>query len=232
MQPERRAVIFDLDDTLYPYRRFVLSGFVAVADHLARTTRIDRRRAFRVLVRASRGDGRGSELQACLVAFGLPMTMLPMLVNVLLQHQPRLSLPRPVFRMLNVLRSEGWRIGVLTNGSRGVQARKIAALGLIRYVDSVVYATEHGQRRGKPDPEPFVEILSRLGVASSNAVFVGDDEHCDIGGARRSGLLTVRCTVWRARGIATAAHAVVSRLSHFPHLAQRLLEETANRHAA
>lgn len=232
MLRERRAVIFDLDDTLYPYRRFVLSGFVAVADHLARTTRIDRRRAFRVLARASRGAGRGTELQICLAAFGLPTTMLPMLINVLLQHQPRLSLPRPILRVLTRLRAEGWRIGVLTNGSRGVQARKIAALGLVRHVDSVVYATEHGQRQGKPDPEPFVEILSRLGVTPSNAVFVGDDEVCDIGGARRLGLATVRCRVWSAGDFATTADAVVTRLSHLPHLAQRLLEETANRHAA
>ncbi len=50
--PDRRAVVFDLDDTLYPYRRFVLSGFAAVAGYLARTHRFDRRRVLRLLARA------------------------------------------------------------------------------------------------------------------------------------------------------------------------------------
>ena len=34
MRPEPGAVIFDLDDTLYPFRRFRLSGFAAAADAL------------------------------------------------------------------------------------------------------------------------------------------------------------------------------------------------------
>ena len=43
MPPERRAVVFDLDDTIYPYRRFKLSGFAEVARHLERTCALDAR---------------------------------------------------------------------------------------------------------------------------------------------------------------------------------------------
>ena len=120
----------------------------------------------------------------------------------------------------------------LPHRSPGFQPSKIPPLRLVRYLHSLLYATHHRHRRANPDPHPFPQILSRLAVASSNAVFVGDDERCDIGGARRAGLMTVRCRVWRAGGIATAAHAVVTRLSLLTELAQRLLEETSDRHAA
>jgi predicted HAD superfamily phosphohydrolase YqeG len=34
MPPDRRGIVFDLDDTLFPMRRYRLSGFAAVAAHL------------------------------------------------------------------------------------------------------------------------------------------------------------------------------------------------------
>jgi FMN phosphatase YigB (HAD superfamily) len=66
MLPDRRAVIFDMDDTLYPYRQYRLSGFRAVAAHLERTLGVDRRIAYARLLCASRSGGRGRELQTCL----------------------------------------------------------------------------------------------------------------------------------------------------------------------
>ena len=67
MLPDRRAVVFDLDDTLYPYRRFVLSGFAAVAAHLAarRAASIARVGVPRAGARLAR-PARGREIQVCL----------------------------------------------------------------------------------------------------------------------------------------------------------------------
>jgi len=42
MRLERRAVVFDMDDTLYPFRRFVTSGSAAVASYLSRRCGVDR----------------------------------------------------------------------------------------------------------------------------------------------------------------------------------------------
>ena len=39
------AIIFDLDDTLYRERRWLLSGFAAVARHLEVAYRLDRRQS-------------------------------------------------------------------------------------------------------------------------------------------------------------------------------------------
>src|SRR5918993_3920821 len=64
------AVLFDLDDTLYPQRRFVFSGFAAVARHLEHATGEDRKRVFLVLRDAWR-ERRGRELQACVERFAL-----------------------------------------------------------------------------------------------------------------------------------------------------------------
>ena len=89
-----RAIIFDLDDTLYPLRRFVRSGFVAVAGELERAYGIDSRKALNVMTAAMRGETRGRELQACIDRFRLPQAIVGDLVNIIRLHQPAIRLPR------------------------------------------------------------------------------------------------------------------------------------------
>lgn len=232
MLPERRAVVFDMDDTLYPYRRFVLSGFAAAARHLHRTCGVDRALAFQTLARASRGAARGRELQTCLEVLDLPGDLLPMLVMIARGHQPALRLSREAIRALSALRAGGWRLGVLTNGPVEIQTRKASALRVADYVDRIVYATEHGSGVGKPEAEPFAEIARQLDVSPAQTVFVGDDELCDIEGATRAGMLPVRCAIWTRRGEVTSARTVIDQFSQVPRVARDLLKEASNRHAA
>jgi putative hydrolase of the HAD superfamily len=230
--PDRRAVVFDLDDTLYPYRRFVVSGFAAAAVHLHRTCGVDQRVAIQTLIGASHGPNRGREVQACLDALDLPSELAPTLVTIVRSHRPALLLPHPARHLLVTLRGAGWRLGVLTNGPAAIQSRKVDALRLDRYVDEVVYATEHGSGAGKPEPEPFAEIARRLDVPAAHIVFVGDDEICDVAGAARAGMVPIRCAVWTTRRGATTSAAVVDQLCHVPLIARTLLEEAISRHAA
>ncbi|MCC7010611.1 MAG: HAD family hydrolase [Acidobacteria bacterium] len=221
MPREPRALVFDLDDTVYPYRRFVRSGFAAVARHLATAAQLDVRDVFATLMRASRQGDRGAELQACLCAYGLELSRLPALLAIFRGHRPRLTLPAHVAATLAALRSSGWRLGVLTNGWPEVQARKVDALGLRSRVDGIVFATEHGP--GKPDPGAFAEILRQLDVAARGAVFVGDDETCDVRGALAAGLGAIHFTRWRASSARSAAHATVGRWPQIPGAAAQVL---------
>ena len=89
---ESRAIVFDLDDTLYPYRAFVLSGFGAVARRLAHERGLPVRTVLRVLRRAFASSERGREVQAVCAKFSLPASMLPWLVAVMRDHPPSLHL--------------------------------------------------------------------------------------------------------------------------------------------
>jgi putative hydrolase of the HAD superfamily len=232
MQHDRRAVVFDLDDTLYPYRRFTVSGFLAVARHLEATCGLDVRLGFAALVRASRGVDRGREIQACLAQHDLDAGLASELTDVLRHHTPRLRLPATSRRTLVTLRRDGWRIGVLTNGQPTIQQRKIEALALADHVDAVLYAAAWGSGVGKPEAEPFAAVARALDVPARRVVFVGDDEQRDIAGAVRAGMVAVRCAVWIRPAEFTAAAVTVDRLSHVPVIARTLLEEASNPHAA
>lgn len=222
MQPDPRAVLFDLDDTLYPLQQFVFSGFDAVAVDVAARVGVDAGAARAVLAEAFLHD-RGHELQALVGRFDLPPAEVVRLVEVMRSHRPVLRLPRPTVTALRAMRA-GWRIGVVTNGRPEIQARKVEALGLRDLVDVVVFAHATGSGQGKPAPEPFLDACMRLAVTPGRTVFVGDDPTCDVDGARRVGMKTI----WIRRAAAAAPHGrsgdlTLRSVAAVPGAAERLL---------
>ena len=224
MPPSGSAIIFDLDDTLCPTRRFQRSGWAAVAEHLERTRGLDRIRSLRVLTGVGDGICRGQELQVLIDAWRLPGELISELLDVYRSHRPQMVLPDVTLRTLAALRP-GWKLGILTNGLSAIQSRKVRALGLEPLVDAVVYAVDHGVGLGKPEPAAFQEVLARLGTDASRSIFVGDDEWCDIGGARRFGMRTVRFTGWVPTTQESRADATIKSLAELPALAGSLLEK-------
>lgn len=231
MLPDPRAIVFDMDDTLYPYRRFVLSGFRAVAECLEREHGADRQLTFRLMTRAMHGPGRGREIQACLDTLGLSRRLVPGLLRIIQNHSPLIRTPRATLRTLQHLRANGWRLGVLTNGPVARQRRRVRALALEQLTDVVVFAESHGTGTGKPDPAPFFEVARRLSTPVHDVVFVGDDEECDVMGAALAGMSTVRSTVWRPATGPTMARAVLRRMRDLPDLADHLVEDGVSRYA-
>lgn len=230
---DRRAVIFDLDDTLYPLQRFVLSGFRAVARHLEATAGLPAAGVFDLLADAF-GRVRGRELQVLVDRFRLGADAIPELVAVIRRHTPDVQLPELSTAVLRVLRP-GWRLGIVTNGHPDIQARKVRALGLERLVDAVVYAADHGSGAGKPEAAAFHAACQALGVAPSAAAFVGDDPVCDMAGARGAGLRTIwlpsRVVGASPRGV-DAADVMVASLADVPAAAARLVVPEWRAHVA
>ena len=220
-----RAIVFDLDDTLYPYRAFVRSGFRAVACRLAAERRLSPAAVLRVLRRALANGQRGHELQELCARFALPESLIGSLAELIREHTPSLRLPRESRQVLKALRRD-WKLGVLTNGEPQIQRRKVAALGVGDLVDAVRFAAECGARHGKPALSAFRAALDRLNVAAASAVFVGDDPRTDIEGAAAAGMKTIHVTSYYGadeRCAAASCRIHVKRLNLIPAIAEQLV---------
>lgn len=232
--PDRRAIVFDLDDTLYPYRAFVRSGFRAVACRLAADRGLPAAALLRVLRRALARGQQGRELQQLCTAFDLPESLVGPLAEIIREHTPSLRLPQESRQVLRHLRRT-WNIGVLTNGEAQVQRRKVAALGIEDLVDAVLFATECGDGTGKPSPDAFVAALNRLHVEPARTVFVGDDPRTDIEGAAAVGMNTIHM-IGNARDDARcgapACRIHVRRLDLIPAIAEELVPVRIQSHVA
>lgn len=73
------------------------------------------------------------------------------------------------------LRRRGHELGIVTSKSEYLALRALNHVGLARHIDTIVGCD--GSSRHKPDPEPVLIALHRLGYAPADALFVGDSIH-------------------------------------------------------
>ena len=225
----RRGIILDLDDTLYPRERFVMSGFAAVAHHVSAVHGVSAEAAYSILTRAQSSGLVGHEFQVLCDRLRLSRDLVPALVDVFRRHVPSLWLNHDVRHALLALHRAGWRVAILTNGLPSVQFRKIAALGLASLVDEIVYAEEHAAG-GKPAAAAFAAALRSLELHAEQCISVGDDLVRDVRGARALGIRTIRVArpgVAPARG--EDADMVIDSLRQLPDVARLMFDTvTAN----
>ncbi len=90
--------------------------------------------------------------------------------------------------VLDALRHDGVRVGMVTNGAATVQRDKLEMLGILDRFDPLVISSEAGYT--KPDPRIFEVALAQAGVLASGTWFVGDNLWHDILGAKAVGIRT------------------------------------------
>lgn len=90
--------------------------------------------------------------------------------------------------LLRELRSRGLATAVVSNFDRRLP-HILAGLGLAPWLDAIVLPSD--AHAAKPDPRIFALALERLGVAASEALYVGDDADKDVNGASAAGLEAV-----------------------------------------
>ncbi|RZA34796.1 MAG: HAD family hydrolase [Lysobacteraceae bacterium] len=196
-RPWPKAVLFDLDDTLWPIAPVILEAeqilFAWLRTHAPRVAQqfsIDTLRQARLELLARRPEFQldlGALRRAGLIAafeqagedsakVERAMTEFFAARNAVIPYDDVLP---------GLLRLKGrMRIGSVTNGNADLQT-----IGLARHFDVSVAAPSFGV--AKPDPRIFLEACTLLGVAPHEAVYVGDDLLLDVGGARRAGLRAV-----------------------------------------
>jgi putative hydrolase of the HAD superfamily len=211
-----RAVIFDLDDTLYPEREFAFSGFAAVARTFAeelgnprglanRMRQLfdteHRRRVFNRLL---------DELQQADQAAAL----VPRMIETYRTHRPDIELFPDASKALYELAGR-YKLGLITDGPARMQRAKLHALRLVEAsasrdthrleggatadiaehefpFDAIVVTDELGPNMGKPGTGAFELMAARLGVASGECVYVADNPAKDFVAPNRLGWRSVR----------------------------------------
>ena len=216
-----RAVVFDLDDTLYPERDFVLGGFDAVARWAEAHLGIQRDKGYADLCVLHKSGVRGDTFNRWLEAYNIVAEpLMAQLVQAYREHSPRLKLFPEALGLLSRL-GRGHRLGLVSDGYLDVQQRKLDALGIRHLFDAVVFSDEWGRQAWKPSVKPFLTVLQRLDVVATSTVYVADNPLRDFLGARQVGILAVQ--VLRRGG--EYAHESAPTLQHAANLVVNDLSE-------
>ncbi|HJV35987.1 HAD family hydrolase [Geomonas sp.] len=186
-----KAVVFDLDDTLYPERQFVLSGFAAVdgwlSDHHGRTA------FYQTAARLFASGRRGDIFDLALEQLGVEREkgLVQELVRVYREHRPALEPFQDALAVLQRLRGAK-KLAVITDGYLAVQRSKMAALGIAHYFDAICYSDEGGRECWKPSAVPYRRIMDELCCAGEDCLYVADNPSKDFITARALGWGTVQ----------------------------------------
>jgi len=208
-----KAIIFDLDDTLYDERQFVYSGFKAVAQYLAGSYGLNDQKLFLRMQQLLCEEGRGTIFDRVLQDNGLDTSLVSTLVEVYRSHKPVLELYPDAWEILRDfkgsipdLKGSTWesapeiardlkfeiKLGLITDGAARVQWNKIKALGLEDLMDIIIVSDDFGTECWKPSPVPYQRVMDKLGVAPESCVYIGDNPEKDFVTARKLGWQTVR----------------------------------------
>jgi HAD superfamily hydrolase (TIGR02253 family) len=100
-----------------------------------------------------------------------------------------MKLRRNVLPVLKKLKEKKLQIGIVTDLTTHIQLRKLQKLGLSEFIDVLMTSEEAG--REKPHPSMFLFTLNKLNVMPEDTIFIGDNPKADMEGANAVGIETV-----------------------------------------
>jgi putative hydrolase of the HAD superfamily len=186
-----QLVVFDIDDTLYPERQFVRSGYGAVGERLREKLGRDETFEAWLWQRFERGEVRGAfdalndhfqlgldrdEIQACVECYRL--------------HRPDIE-PYPGMESLLRRLAESCRLAVISDGPSQVQRQKLDATGLGELFERVLVSEDFEPPAGKPDPHMFEHAAERLQTEPRHCAYIGDNLAKDFVAPNALGWLSV-----------------------------------------
>lgn len=202
------AVVFDLDDTLYPERQFALCGFRAAASWARAELGLHGLDADMTRLLDAGHLGR---LFAMALEERLPGRHSPQQVQGLIAAyracEPELTLFDDARWALDHY-AGGGPLGLITDGTHAMQLKKVRALALEQHFEEIVYTDLLGEGRAfaKPHPRSFELMEVALADPGGRFVYVGDNPAKDFAAPNARGWITVQ--VVRAGGIHDATRMI------------------------
>ena len=204
LQKKPRAIIFDTDNTLYPYKPAHKAATKAVevkACDLLGISLEKFNKAFitarsEVKVQLNKTASSHSRLlyyQRTIEILGLNTQILMTLDLEQTYWRTFLANCRlfpEVKEFILDLKNEGVVTAIITDLTAQIQFRKIIYFGLDSYFDYVVTSEEAGA--DKPSRAPFEIALKKLQIPSEDIWMIGDDSNSDIMGASQFNMLTLQ----------------------------------------
>lgn len=219
-----RAVLFDLDDTLYSRKdgaeRTFPEMFRRYLYPSASESEIAERVAF-MMTKVQRDS------MICEEAFDALLEKFPSeipydrqkCVDHYYRYLPEMAVPFPeTHEVLKELKEKGLLLCMVTNVAEDrceSQWRKIRGMDLEKYFDAILLSGELGIH--KPDKRIFLYAAEKLGVLPEECLFVGDAPNTDVSGALEAGMEALWIDIYPDEGLFANEKRVrrVSRLSDY-----------------
>ncbi|WP_294182005.1 HAD family hydrolase [uncultured Clostridium sp.] len=185
-----KAVIFDLDDTLYREINFVNGAFRCVCRYLSLQYGISFKKLYKDTIDIFYRYGRGRVFNLLCKEYKVNENV-NKLVKIYRNSLPYIELYEDALTFFRDYRYK-YKFGIITDGKASVQWNKIKLLNLEKYMDGIIVTDDYGRKYWKPSSFAYLKLLRKFKCKAQNSVYVGDNPYKDFIGARDIGMNTVR----------------------------------------
>ena len=187
-----KAVIFDLDDTLMSEKEYVKSGFRQVAINISKEYNLDIDKVYELLLDTFEEDSKNvfnRVLDKLNISYEIDD--IKKLVEIYRGHKPEIKLYDDAKYILDTLYNKGIKLGMITDGYKITQRKKLEALNIDNYFECIVVTDELGREFWKPHSRSYEIMKDKLNLDYDEMVYVGDNVSKDFITANKLGMNTV-----------------------------------------
>ena len=105
--------------------------------------------------------------------------MINNLVSKFRNHFPNIHFYDDVIPFITYLKTNGIKVGIITDGYTNAQHQKLKSLNADNYFDEIILTDMYGREYWKPHPKAFEIMKERLEVEFDEMIFVGDNPEKD-----------------------------------------------------
>lgn len=191
-----KAIVFDMDDTLYPEHDYVKSGFKAVDAELQKLNVYG---FFEKSVELFDSGQRTKIFNLVLDYLGVEYKneFINELVSIYRNHLPEIKLFEDAKITLEKMHKE-YPLGLISDGYLEAQTKKIEALELHKFVKEILLTDQLGRENWKPSEVPYNMMSKALNVKNHELVYIGDNINKDFITAKKLGWLTIHISRYGA----------------------------------
>ena len=187
-----KAVIFDLDDTLISEKEYIKSGFRQVAINISEKYNLDINKVYEILLDTFEEDSKNvfnRSLDKLNISYEIDD--IKKLVEIYRGHKPDIKLYDDAKYILDWLHNKGIKLGLITDGYKITQRKKLEALNIDDYFEHIIVTDELGREFWKPHKRPYEIMKNNLNFKYDEMVYVGDNISKDFVTANKLGMNTV-----------------------------------------
>jgi len=197
---KKRAIFFDLDDTLYdhliPFReavRHVLKPDESCLDYAELFIKV-RHYSDELWPKYLSGEipleeTRVRRMELAFADYGIEIThdQASAVQAAYIERQYTIDMLEGVREHIEQLLANGHKVGIITNGPEEHQMKKICGLGLDQILSKDMIFISDAVGLAKPDPKIFKYVNEKTGTLPENSLYVGDTWANDVVGALAAG---------------------------------------------
>lgn len=175
-----KAIIFDIDDTLYNEIDFVKSGYKVVSKDIAKKYNYKKGYIYSELLNLFKVSSKNVfDRLLKKLKIDYEQEYVDYLIKLYREHMPEISINKKTKKTLTLLKNQGYKICVISDGNYLTQKNKCISLGLYELIDKIILTDELGKNYWKPNPTSFEIIMNEFKLKENEMIYVGDNPKKD-----------------------------------------------------